>query len=268
MRERIYRTEALILRRSDFGEADRLLVIATPGGKRRVIAKGVRKTTSRIAGHIELFTHTTLLLAIGRNLDIITQSHGINRWPALHTDLTRLSCAYYITELYDRFTQEQEENQQLFRLLKATFAALDTTRNADLLLRSYELKLLANMGYRPHLHQCVVCQDALTRQADRFSPALGGVLCPRDAAADRHALSMRFQTFKSLRYLQSHSLAEVERLSISTEVRAEAETLLRSYMVRLLERELKSVAFLEALRGHANPLTALSELTETETNDV
>ncbi|HEX9371797.1 MAG TPA: recombination protein O N-terminal domain-containing protein, partial [Roseiflexaceae bacterium] len=57
MRDRVYRTEAVIIRRSDFGEADRLLTLITPLGKRRVVAKGARKTTSRLAGHIELFTH-------------------------------------------------------------------------------------------------------------------------------------------------------------------------------------------------------------------
>jgi DNA repair protein RecO (recombination protein O) len=254
MRDRIYRTEALILRRSDYSEADRLLVIATPGGKRRVIARGVRKTTSRIAGHIELFTHTTLLLAIGRNLDIITQSQVLDRWHHLHSSLELLSYAYYTAELYDRFTQEQEENIPLFRLLVETFTALNTTRNADLLLRSYELKLLTNMGYRPHLHRCVVCQDTLTPQADRFSSALGGVLCPRDAEADRNALPMQFHTFKTLRYLQSQPFAAVERLTISAEVRTEAEAILRTYLVRILERELKSAAFLEALRGQADSL--------------
>ena len=74
MRDRIYRTEAVIIRRADFGEADRLLTLITPLGKRRVVAKGARKTTSRLAGHIELFTHATLLLAVGRSLDIVTQS--------------------------------------------------------------------------------------------------------------------------------------------------------------------------------------------------
>ena len=64
MRERVYRTEAVIIRRSDFGEADRLLTLITPMGKRRVVAKGARKTTSRLAGHIELFTHAGLLLAV------------------------------------------------------------------------------------------------------------------------------------------------------------------------------------------------------------
>lgn len=109
MRDRVYRTEALIVRRSDFAEADRLLLIATPQGKRRVVAKGVRKTMSRLAGHVELFTHVHLLLAVGRNLDIVTQSEIHERFPTLHTDLTRLSCAYYVAEVYDQLTEEAEE---------------------------------------------------------------------------------------------------------------------------------------------------------------
>src|SRR5215470_16029827 len=95
MRERVYRIEAVIVRRSDFGEADRLLTIITPQGKRRVVAKGARKTNSRLAGHIELFTHTTLLLAVGRNLDIVTQSAILHSFDRLRGDLRRIGAAYY-----------------------------------------------------------------------------------------------------------------------------------------------------------------------------
>jgi DNA repair protein RecO (recombination protein O) len=175
----------------------------------------------------------------------------------LHSDLERLSYAYYIADVYDRFTQEQEENMPLFRLLVEAFAKLDTTRNADLLLRSYELKLLANTGYQPHLHRCAVCQDMLTQQADRFSAVLGGVLCPHHAESDSTARPMQFHTFKTLRYLQSHPFAAVEPLTISAAIRAEAEVLLRAYIVHILERELKSIAFLEALRGQPHSLAEI-----------
>ena len=63
-RERLYRTEAVVLRRQDMGEADRLLTLYTPvWGKLRVVAKGVRKPASRKAGHVELFMHSSLLIA-------------------------------------------------------------------------------------------------------------------------------------------------------------------------------------------------------------
>jgi DNA repair protein RecO (recombination protein O) len=253
MRERVYRTEALILRRQDFGEADRLLLLASPAGKRRVVAKGTRKTSSRLAGHIELFTYANMLLAIGRNLDIVTQSQVLQSFPVLRNDLSRLSLAYYAAELYDKFIQEEEENRALFRLLVQTFTALDMTINPDLLLRAYELRLLHNAGYRPHLHRCVVCQELLTEQADHFSPALGGVLCTRDVAADRTALPMSLNAFKLLRYLQSQPLAAVERMHLSAAVRIEVEQMLRTYLRRLLERDLKSVAFLDYVRHETEP---------------
>lgn len=245
MRERVYRTEALILRRSDFAEADRLVMLATPAGKRRVVAKGVRKTTSKLAGHIELFTRASLLLAVGRNLDIITQSHIVDGHSALRRNLPRLSCAYYAAELYDRFTEEEDENRALFDLIVETFAALDRSANPDLVLRAYELRLLHFTGYRPHLHHCAVCQELLTEGTDRFSPTLGGAICQRDRGADRAALAMSGPAFRLLRYLQREPLASVEALRLSPEVRGEAERLLRAYLRHLLERDLKSVAFLE-----------------------
>ncbi len=245
MRERVYRTEAVILRRGDFGEADRLLTLATPAGKRRVVAKGVRKTTSKLAGHIELFTHASMLLAVGRNLDIVTQCQTISAHSTLRADLQRLSCGYYAAELYDRFTEEEDESRPLYDLLVNTYAALDRSANPDLVLRAYELRLLHLIGYRPHLHRCAVCQELLTEETDRFSATLGGALCPRDRGADRVALPMSGPAFRLLRYLQSQPFAAIEAMRLSPEVRGEAERLLRAYLRHLLERDLKSVAFLE-----------------------
>jgi DNA repair protein RecO (recombination protein O) len=215
-----------------------------------VVAKGVRKTTSRIAGHIELFTHASLLLAVGRNLDIITQSQVISSFPAMRSDIGRLSCAYYVAELYDKFTEETEENRPLFQLLIETLGALDQSASPDLVLRAYELHLLQISGYRPHLHHCAVCGELLAEDADRFSPQLGGVLCPRDRGADPRGLAMSGPAFRLLRYLQSQPISAVEALRLSAGVRGEVEGLLRAYLRPLLERDLKSVAFLQdAMRG-------------------
>ncbi len=247
MQHRIYKTNALIVRRSNIGEADRLLVISTPAGKRRVVAKGVRKTTSRLAGHIELFAHTIMMLAVGRNLDVITQSHVIDSFASMRASLSHLSCAYYVAELYDALTQE-EENPHLFSLLLQTLKALDTTNNVDLVLRAYELRLLDTIGYRPQLQRCAVCQEMLTEEAERFSPLLGGVICPRDVHADRLALPMSLGAFKVIRYIQRQPLNTVVTMNISTQVRTEVEHLLRAYLVYILERDLRSAAFLDSLR--------------------
>ena len=249
MRDRVYRTEAVIIRRSAFGEADRLLILITPTGKRRVVAKGARKTTSRLAGHIELFTHTSMLLAIGRNLDIVTQSVILHSFDTLRGDLKRISAAYYVAELIDRLIEEEDEDRPAFDLLVATLQALDTTTSPDLVLRFYELHLLGYMGYRPHLYHCAACQEALTEEANRFSPGAGGVLCPRCAPADRAAMPMSLGAFKLLRFLQAQPLSAIDRLKLSTTVRDEAEKLLRAYIRRILERDMKSIAFLEEINN-------------------
>src|SRR6266436_5729191 len=100
LHSRVYTTEAIVLRRTDFGEADRILTLFTPTyGKVRAVAKGVRRTTSRLAGHLEPFTRTQLLLATGRDLDIVTQAEARERLDALRGDLWHATGAWYAAEL-------------------------------------------------------------------------------------------------------------------------------------------------------------------------
>jgi DNA repair protein RecO (recombination protein O) len=248
MRERVYRAEAVILRRSSFGESDRMLTIYTPQGKRRVVAKGARKTSSRLAGHIELFVHAHLMLAVGRNLDILTQSQVIHEFVGLRGELERIGAAYYVAELVDRLTEEGDENPRAFWLLITVLGALDTTDRLDLALRWFELQLLDALGFRPQLANCAICHTPLTEESDRFSPQAGGVLCPRCTPTDRSALPISLGTFKLLRFLQSQPIEAIERLGLSAALRDEAERLLRPYLRRSLERDLKSVAFLDEVR--------------------
>lgn len=245
MRDRVYRIEAVVIRRSDFGEADRLLTILTPFGKQRVVAKGARKTSSRLAGHVELFTYTTFMLAIGRSLHIVTQSSPLERFDRLRADLERIGAAYYAAELVDRLIEEGDENRRAFVLLLATLRSLDSGATIDLTLRAYELHLLDALGYRPQLHVCAACGELLTETTDRFSPAAGGAICGRCANTDRQSQPMSLATFKLLRYLQAQPAEVAGELRISAATRAEAERLMRAYLHRILERDLRSIAFLE-----------------------
>ena len=88
-RERLYRVEAIVLKRKDIGEADRLLTCFTrERGKLTLVGKGIRKTASRKAGHLELFAHTKLLVARGRTWDIITQAETVNIFLPLRENLS------------------------------------------------------------------------------------------------------------------------------------------------------------------------------------
>src|SRR5689334_11560075 len=104
MRERLYRVTGIVLKRSDVGEADRLLTLLTAErGKLRAVAKGARKPTARKTGHVELFNQASFLIAVAREIDLVSQVDTLEPFLRVRDDLDRLSYAYYFAELADRF---------------------------------------------------------------------------------------------------------------------------------------------------------------------
>jgi len=251
-RERTYRTEAIVLRRTDFMEADRLLTLySREFGKVRAIAKGARKPQSRKTGHVELFMRTRFLIARGRNLDIITQAEMVEAYPELREDLVRTTYASYAGELLDRFTVEEDKNLQLYDLLADALRWFATTDRLLLAARFYELRLLNLTGYRPQLFRCVACDEEIEEQDQLFSAELGGLLCPGCESADRRAKPISAAAVKVLRYLQTRRWHTVSQLRLRRDLHAEIESVMYYYLTYILERNLKSADFLARLRREA-----------------
>ncbi|MBN1643018.1 MAG: DNA repair protein RecO [Anaerolineae bacterium] len=255
-RERLYRTEAVILHRQDLGETDRLLTLYTPDqGKVRAIAKGVRRPSSRKAGHLELFMHSALLVAKGRNLDIVTQAEAVHPFRALREDLDRITYAHYAAELLDRFASEGQENQPAFALLVETLNRLCEAHDLPLTVRYYELRLLALEGYQPQLFRCLHCEDVIQPVTNYFDPEAGGVLCPRcgEGLIARPGMPTRARpvsvnALKVLRFLQTRDYETCSRLRLTPETANEIESLMLHYITYILERSLRSVDFIRRLR--------------------
>lgn len=250
-RQRLYRTEAIVLKRRDYGEADRLLTVFTSQhGKLVLLGKGVRKTQSRKAGHVELFTHSTFLIAKGRTWDLVTQAEMIEPYLGVRESLLRTSYAYYIAELLDGFTQEQDAQPALFALLRETLARLAASNEETLPLvaRFYDLHLLSLAGYQPQLFHCVACQTELEPVTNYFSIVDGGVLCPQHGEGRVDAEPLPLPLFKALRFIQSRDWEQVAQLNLSAAMQADLERLLHGYIVYQLERNVRSAAFLRTLR--------------------
>lgn len=251
-RERTFRTEAVVLRRTDFGEADRLVTLySREHGKLRAVAKGARKPQSRKTGHVELFMHSKFFLAKGRDLDIITQAEMITSYAALRDDLVRATYASYAVELLDRFTVEEDVNASVYDLLVAALDWFATTDDVLLAARYYELRLLSLTGFQPRFFNCVACGEAIAEQDQFFSAELGGLLCPGCADGDRNARRVTAVTVKVLRYLQTRSWDTVRHLRLKRPLLHELESIMHFYIIYTLERNLKSVDFLHRLRTEA-----------------
>lgn len=248
-RFRSQRVEAIILRHTDWGEADRLLWLFTrEQGKLRVVAKGVRKPRSRKAGHLEPFTRASLQLARGREMQIVTQAEAINPNLELREDLVRMGYAAYVVELLDRFTYEEGQDALLYRLLAETLDRLNEESNPAFAVRYYEVRLLERLGFRPQLLQCSRCEEKIMPEDQYFSAALGGVLCPKCGAGYPGARPITQPALKALRHFQRSSYSEAQRLRLSGSVDHELENLMNHYLTYLLERGLNTPAFLRQVR--------------------
>ncbi|HZU11623.1 MAG TPA: DNA repair protein RecO [Chloroflexota bacterium] len=247
---RVYRTEALVLKGYDYGEADRILTLLTPhSGKMRAIAKGVRRTKSRMSGHLDLFTRSTLLIARGRQLDIVTQAETVENFRPMRGDLVRVSSAHYVAEILDEFSAENLPNYPLYALAIATLRQLGGDGDLDLTLRSFEMQSLAHTGYRPQLHRCLQCGTEIVPGQNRFSPKLGGILCPDCGMADSAAPPISVPALKLLRHLQTNPDGLRSLTSIPVVAKQEVEQRLQEYVTHRMEGRLRSVRFLEQVRA-------------------
>jgi DNA repair protein RecO (recombination protein O) len=258
LHERLYRTEAIVLSRMDYGEADRILTIYTPRhGKFRVIAKGSRRPLSKMGPHLEYCARTRLDLARGRELDVVTGADTVDAHLGLRDDLDAFGHACHCCELLDRLTQDRQEHEAAFDLLASSLRLLADGVDPFHVARHYELALLTLLGYRPELYRCVSCEADLAAETNAFSSRLGGMLCPRCRGADAGSRPLTVNAQKYLRSLDRRGLAFVVRLPISDDLRAEIEATLAAYLRHLLERDLASLRVLRALHEPDAPRSAV-----------
>ncbi len=246
-RPRVYKTEGIVLRSMNLGEADRVLTILTPRfGKLRVIAKGVRRTRSRIGGALEPFSDVQLVLAVGRTFDVVTASSLEDPHLGLRNDLHSTAAAWYVIELADRFCEGSADSHEAFRLLAQALSALDAPPaevTREVVARWFELSLLNAMGFRPELARCLECGAQIEPEGNAYSPVGGGVLCPACSHAAHGARSISADALKVLRHLQRSALVGVLRLRLTPTVHREIERLMHATVSAVLERELRSRDF-------------------------
>lgn len=259
-RERTFRSEAIVLRRTDFGEADRLLTLYSRDfGKIKAVAKGARKPQSRKTGHVEQFMRSNFLFASGRDIPILTQAEMVQPYAALRDDLILTTYAAYLVELLDRFTVEDDKHTGIYQLLADGLGWLTTHEDVLLVARFYELRLLGLAGFRPQLFHCVACGEPIEERDQFFSAELGGILCPNCREEDRRSVGITAVSTKVLRYLQTRPWDTVHNLRLKRAVHTELENVMHYYITYVLERNLKSVEFLHRLRQEAALLLPPSE---------
>lgn len=247
---RRYTTEAIVLSRFNLGEADRVLTLITPTvGKLKAIAKGIRRPTSRLGGSLEPFAELTVALARGRTFDVVTQVSVDHAWLKLRDSLEATATAWYLAELADRSLEERHPAAPLYALLRRAYELLDAGMAPGRVARWFEMHLLDELGQRPEVDRCVEC-DRMLESSERFRwvPPLGGVLCERCPGPGHDRTGLTLDALKLLKAYQRLDIEAIAALRLAQSVERETEVALRDFVRGALEREARSLAFLDEVR--------------------
>ncbi|MDP2649276.1 MAG: DNA repair protein RecO [bacterium] len=143
-----FRTEAIIIKRRNFRELDKILTVFTKKrGKIQIKAAGVRKITSRRAPHIELLNYSILSLYEGKGWPILTEAVSIKDFSLIKKELIKVGFAYHLCELIDGLCPENQENRRVFHLLLETLQRLSEEENIAEIIHEFEIELLSILGF-------------------------------------------------------------------------------------------------------------------------
>ena len=247
-----HKTEAIVLRRFDYGESDWIVTFYTSDfGKIRGIAKGARRSQKRFANTLELFSCSHILFSRRgkEGLALIEDSCISSHYPHIRENLDKTLTASYLLDLTDQFTMEYKKSAELFQLLQRFLHQIDGEAVSEALVRFFEIRLLRLVGYEPVLDQCVTCKIPVKNgDVYRFNPRSGGVKCESCGQNDDIALSLSLGTIRTLLLGRDIEMDRINRLTMDDRSLEESGRLMVHFIRHLLGKDLKSLEVLKQIR--------------------
>ncbi len=227
-----YRTLGFILKKADRGEADQLLTVFTRDfGKLEILAKAVRKISSKLRPGAELFYLSEIEFIQGKGRKTLTDAILIDKFENIRKDLKRLKIAYRVSEVFDDLVREEGQDRELWDLLKETFEKLNNQQstpkeqlcdptgqainNQQLLYHYFFWNLLSLLGYRPELYHCALCQKKLSPENLYFSPGEGGIICSQCRKLIKSAKEIDLDVIKILRIILKKDWTFLSKLKVA-----------------------------------------------------
>jgi len=236
-------TLAIILDRHDYKEADSLVILYTlEFGKLNLIARGTKKITSKLAGHIEPFNLVKLMIVPGKGLDYLGSAVSQNSFLKIKEDFNKLYFAGKAVSCFNRLVKEGEADSALFNLLRNFFEVLNDFGGNDfskeigeIFFSFFVFKLLSELGYQPELFKCLECGKKIVEGVNGFNLQQGGVVCEECFKNTKSETGIELFTISDncirlLRYLTNNDFNSVFRLKINKKLIKELSVLTLNYL--------------------------------------
>ena len=248
-------TPAIMLRRLDYGDYDLILTLLTLSrGKISVIAKSAKKSTKRFAGILELFSVLNVVCRLGRRakMPVLQEAELKQPFDQIRQDIIKTAYASYWAELIADWSEERQQQRQLFHLLHFLLMELDSGKiPSEVLSILFQLHFMAISGHRPSLGQCSQCQtplDKMGEQAVKVDLAKGGVVCQRCYPTGKPPITLTKGTIKQLLWLEKVNFEKANRIRFSSQAIKESLEFLEAFVPFHLGKAPRSLTFLRQIR--------------------
>jgi len=240
-----FKAEAIVLKSRDFQEADRVVTLLSDRhGKIEAVARGARRTRSRLRGATQPFCLVTASFFPGKTMDTMSQAEVTEGFRVLREDLELLANASYLCELVDESMGLHDATPGVYPLLLTAFGLLRDGHPPATVRHMFQLRLLGILGIGPGLGRCLGCGGEVTDPF--FSPGEGGVLC-HTCGPGHGAGRLSRQALECMRALLRLDPSRSGRLALDARTEREMSLALDGYILWHLDKKLKSLSFLRQL---------------------
>ncbi len=242
----IVQTEGIVLKTFDFRETSRIATFFTKDyGKVKGVLKGIRKDPKKFGSHIDKFSVNDLVYYQSRNSDLhlISQCDLKEYFFPVRQDYKRSLAANYALELVNMIMPVEEENKDIYAMLRQYLQSLGDIADIDKLVHAFQIKTLLFSGFRPHLDCCVKCEKKVHARA-QFSLRSGGLICGECPIDELNATTISQGAVASILYIEKSDWEKCLRLGLTPSVKKELKYILNHFLVYHLERQLKTAKYL------------------------
>ena len=249
----LMKARGIVIKTINLGEAEKIITLFTDVfGKIEAVAHGSRKPKSKLLSSTQVFCYGEYVLYKGKSLYTINQAEIIQSFQELLDDLYTLTYGSYAVELVDVLTQENDRNLELFALLlKCMYIMTDSNVDIELLIRAFELKSMSISGYMPNLYGCSSCKES-NAKGYAFSSESGGLICKRCFDMGEPGIKLDPSTIGLMRYILKLDIEKVRTIKASINNKIEMKKVLKDYIKYYLDREFKSLEFLDEIKNADN----------------
>jgi len=254
-----YRTQGLIFKKEERGEADQLFTVFTRDfGKLEVLGKAIRKISSKLRSGIEIFYLSEIEFIQGKIYKTLTDAFLIEKFQNLRKDLERLDIAYKISEDLDNFVKGEEPDEKIWQLILETFEKLNNpnlqssitseasgdepkgSSTCNLQYYYFFWNFISILGYKPELYFCPICRKKLKPEKLYFSSKEGGIICQDCSKSfgvpSGSGIETKPEVVKILRKILEKDWKILSRLKNIEEYLKSIETISKNYSSFILEK--------------------------------